>query len=139
MDKNDLRSLKKSTIGDFVTLLARAQTPQSEIDADLTPLTKCRLNRHFVIKAKRHEGQAARGLPPGSLNRTVVLSVISLIDLTTHTKYQLFLHHYRELFDEHRQPISFLVLLLKIARQNQKRKMHLSYTNSKSDSRSSAS
>ena len=60
--------LTKSTIGDFVTLLARAQTPQSEIDADLTQLTKCRFNRHFVIKAKRHEGQAALGLPLGFLN-----------------------------------------------------------------------
>ena len=33
-----------------------------------TPLTKCRLNRHFVTKAERHEGQAARGLPLGFLN-----------------------------------------------------------------------
>ncbi|NCW97748.1 MAG: hypothetical protein EBW71_01980 [Betaproteobacteria bacterium] len=42
----------KNIVRDFVTLIVCAQTPQSEIDADLTPLTKCRLNRHFVIKAE---------------------------------------------------------------------------------------
>jgi len=51
-----LIGLTKCIVLDFVALIAFAQLPWSGIDADLTPLTKCRLNRHFVIKAQHSVG-----------------------------------------------------------------------------------
>ncbi|NBQ80400.1 MAG: hypothetical protein EBT99_17675 [Betaproteobacteria bacterium] len=57
-----LIGLTKCIVLDFVALIAFAQLPWLGIDADLTPLTKCRLNRHFVIKAQHSVGLNSR--PP---------------------------------------------------------------------------